>query len=49
MIDNTDGWTKVLDVFRLRFLPDKKGDLSQDDMGMIIALATTWPNKTNNN
>ena len=47
--DNTDGWTKVLDVFRLRFLPDKKGDLSQDDMGMIIALAKTWPNKTNNN
>jgi len=46
--DTFDGWTDILNVFRLRFLPKQEGKLSPIDMGVITYLSNNWPNITNN-
>ena len=46
--DTFGGWTDVLDVFRLRFLPKQEGKLSPVDMGVITYLSNNWPNIRNN-
>lgn len=44
--DTKAGWDAVLKTFRLRFRPDKVGDLDEVDMGIISSLATKWPAQT---
>jgi len=47
--DTIEEWLNILDVFRLRFLPKQRGNLSPIDMGTMIALANDWPHVTTNN
>lgn len=43
-VDNTDeSWQIVLDVFRLRFRPEKSGPLDVVDIEIITRLAEKWP------
>ena len=47
--DTIEEWLNILNVFRLRFLPEQKGKLSPIDMGTMIALAKDWPHVKINN
>ena len=47
--DTIEEWLNILDVFRLRFLPEQVGNLSPIDMGTMIALAKDWPHVKINN
>ena len=40
---SAESWQVVLDAFRLRFRPRITGPLDQEDVGLMIKLAETWP------
>ena len=43
------GWSHVLNALRLRFRPNACGPLDEIDMGIIHALAQSWPCQNVNN